>query len=410
MANAIAVLDAVRERVAEDAHGPRSSGASRSSSTPACASSRSTRSCARWRSSGRSSAASATASPTSKQLRFRYGVQVNSLGLTESQPENNVQRIVLEALAVTLGRNARARAIQLPGLERGARPAAAVGPAVVAAHPAGARLRDRPARVPRHLRGLEGHGRARRRAARGRARPRWPSSPSTAARSQAVDYMKAALVDSHRERIRRIEAGEQIVVGVNHYTETEPLAADRRRRRRHPHRRPGASRPQQREARRRSGARAATRPRSTPRWTSCAAVAARRREHHARDDRRRPRGRDDRRVGAGRCATSFGEYRAPTGVGEAAAGARGRGPRGAARGGRARQRGARAAAEDPRRQARPRRALQRRRADRRPRARRRHGRRLRGHPPDAVADRRERAAGGRPRRRPVDPVAARTAS
>src|SRR5690348_5321801 len=49
-----------------------------------------------------------------KQLRFRYGVQVNSLGLTESQPENNVQRIVLEALAVTMGRNARARAVQLP--------------------------------------------------------------------------------------------------------------------------------------------------------------------------------------------------------------------------------------------------------------------------------------------------------
>src|SRR5882757_2033280 len=49
-----------------------------------------------------------------KQLRFRYGVQVNSLGLTESQPENNVQRIVLEALAVTLGRDARARAVQLP--------------------------------------------------------------------------------------------------------------------------------------------------------------------------------------------------------------------------------------------------------------------------------------------------------
>src|SRR3954469_3712271 len=49
-----------------------------------------------------------------KQRRFRYGVQVNSLGLTESQPENNVQRIVLEALAVTLGRSARARAVQLP--------------------------------------------------------------------------------------------------------------------------------------------------------------------------------------------------------------------------------------------------------------------------------------------------------
>src|SRR6478735_1476762 len=49
-----------------------------------------------------------------RHLRFRYGVQVNSLGLTESQPENNVQRIVLEALAVTLGRNARARSVQLP--------------------------------------------------------------------------------------------------------------------------------------------------------------------------------------------------------------------------------------------------------------------------------------------------------
>ena len=49
-----------------------------------------------------------------KQRRFRYGVQVNSLGLTEAQPENNVYRIALEALAVTLGRNARARALQLP--------------------------------------------------------------------------------------------------------------------------------------------------------------------------------------------------------------------------------------------------------------------------------------------------------
>ena len=49
-----------------------------------------------------------------KMLRFRYGVQVNSLGLTEAQPENNIQRIVLEALAVTLSRDARARALQLP--------------------------------------------------------------------------------------------------------------------------------------------------------------------------------------------------------------------------------------------------------------------------------------------------------
>src|SRR3712207_9472655 len=49
-----------------------------------------------------------------KQRRFRYGVQVNSLGLTEAQPENNVQRIVLEMLGVTLSKNARARAVQLP--------------------------------------------------------------------------------------------------------------------------------------------------------------------------------------------------------------------------------------------------------------------------------------------------------
>ena len=139
MSNAIAVLDAVRERVAEEPHG-RGLRAHLVLRQRRRALRRGAREAARdGASSGRSSAASATASTDEKQLRFRYGVQVNSLGLTEAQPENNVQRIVLEALAVTLGRNARARAIQLPGLERGARPAAAVGPAVVAAHPAGPR-------------------------------------------------------------------------------------------------------------------------------------------------------------------------------------------------------------------------------------------------------------------------------
>ena len=93
-----------------------------------------------------------------RQLRFRYGVQVNSLGLTESQPENNVQRIVLEALAVTLGRNARARAVQLPAWNEALGLPAPVGPAVVAPHPTGAGLRDRPARVPGHLRRLDRHG------------------------------------------------------------------------------------------------------------------------------------------------------------------------------------------------------------------------------------------------------------
>ena len=105
-----------------------------------------------------------------KMLRFRYGVQVNSLGLTEAQPENNIQRIVLEALAVTLSRDARARAHPAARLERGDGPPPPLGPAVEPAHPAGARQRDRPARVPRHLRGLEGDGRPGRGADRGRPR------------------------------------------------------------------------------------------------------------------------------------------------------------------------------------------------------------------------------------------------
>ena len=66
------------------------------------------------RSCGTRSPASGTASRTPRMRRFRYGVQVNSLGLTEAQPENNVQRIVLEMLGVTLSKDARARAVQLP--------------------------------------------------------------------------------------------------------------------------------------------------------------------------------------------------------------------------------------------------------------------------------------------------------
>ena len=119
-----------------------------------------------------------------KLLRMRYGVQVNSLGLTEAQPENNVPRIVLEALAVTLGRNARARAIQLPawnealGLPRPWDQQWSLRIQQILA------VRDRPARLPRHLRGLEGDGRPGRRARRGRPRGDGASSPSTAARSR----------------------------------------------------------------------------------------------------------------------------------------------------------------------------------------------------------------------------------
>ena len=137
---------------------------------------------------------------------------------------------------------------------------------------------------------------------------------------EAVDYMKAALVDSHRERIRRIESGEQIVVGRQPLRGRRALAARRGRRRRHPHRRPGASRPSS-ATRSSRGARARDQAAVDAALAELAAAAAGDAEHHARDDRGRPRGRDDRRVGRGRCATAFGEFRAPTGVGEAAAGA-----------------------------------------------------------------------------------------
>ncbi len=154
-----------------------------------------------------------------KQLRFRYGVQVNSLGLTEAQPENNVQRIVLEALAVTLGRDARARAMQLPawnealGLPRPWDQQWSLRIQQVLAYETdlleypdifeGSVVMD--GLVAELLEGaraemavVEEHGGA----------------------VEAVGYMKAALVDSHRERIRRIEAGEQIVVGLNRFEST----------------------------------------------------------------------------------------------------------------------------------------------------------------------------------------------
>jgi len=156
----------------------------------------------------------------SKQLRFRYGVQVNSLGLTESQPENNVQRIVLEALAVTMGRDARARAVQLPawnealGLPRPWDQQWALRIQQVLAYETdileypdifeGSVVMD--GLVGELLQG---------------AREEMAVVAEHGGAVSAVDYMKAALVDSHRERIHRIESGEQIVVGINKYAETE---------------------------------------------------------------------------------------------------------------------------------------------------------------------------------------------
>ncbi|MBX5440665.1 MAG: cobalamin-dependent protein [Solirubrobacteraceae bacterium] len=156
-----------------------------------------------------------------RQLRFRYGVQVNSLGLTEQQPENNVQRIVLEALAVTLGRNARARAIQLPawnealGLPRPWDQQWSLRIQQVLAYETD--LLEYPdifegSKVMDGLVGelLEG------------ARAEMAVVAEHGGAVEAVPYMKAALVDAHRERIARIERGEQVVVGLNRFTETEP--------------------------------------------------------------------------------------------------------------------------------------------------------------------------------------------
>jgi (2R)-ethylmalonyl-CoA mutase len=162
-----------------------------------------------------------------RHLRFRYGVQVNSLGLTEAQPENNVQRIVLETLAVTLGRDARARAIQLPawnealGLPRPWDQQWSLRIQQVLAFETdileypdifeGSRVME--ALVEELLEG---------------ARAEMAVVAEHGGAVQAVPYMKAALVDSHRERLRRIEAGEQVVVGQNRFTESEdsPLTND----------------------------------------------------------------------------------------------------------------------------------------------------------------------------------------
>jgi (2R)-ethylmalonyl-CoA mutase len=162
-----------------------------------------------------------------RHLRFRYGVQVNSLGLTEAQPENNVQRIVLEALAVTLGRDARARAIQLPAWNE------ALGLPRPWDQQWSLRIQQVLAfetdllEYPDIFEGshvMDGLVAELLDAARGEMAVVAEHGGAV----EAVPYMKAALVESHRERIRRIEAGERVVVGLNRYTESEisPLTAD----------------------------------------------------------------------------------------------------------------------------------------------------------------------------------------
>ena len=164
-----------------------------------------------------------------KHRRFRYGVQVNSLGLTEAQPENNVQRIVLEMLGVTLSKKARARAIQLPawnealGLPRPWDQQWSLRMQQVLAFETDLLehddLFDGSHVVERKVTELKA-------AAREEIDRVQAMGGAVAAVEQG--YMKSALVASHAERRRRIEAGEDVVVGVNRFetTEPSPLTAD----------------------------------------------------------------------------------------------------------------------------------------------------------------------------------------
>src|SRR5690348_12366049 len=158
-----------------------------------------------------------------RALRFRYGVQVNSLGLTESQPENNVQRIVLEALAVTLGRDARARAVQLPawnealGLPRPWDQQWALRMQQVLAYETDLLeyedLFDGSRVVEAKVAGL---------VAEAKAEIDRVQEMGGAVAAVESGYMKGQLVTSLAERRRRMETGETVVVGVNRFESTEP--------------------------------------------------------------------------------------------------------------------------------------------------------------------------------------------
>ncbi|WP_407676027.1 protein meaA [Phycicoccus flavus] len=164
-----------------------------------------------------------------RQRRFRYGVQVNSLGLTEAQPENNVQRIVLEMLAVTLSKDARARAVQLPawnealGLPRPWDQQWSLRIQQVLAHESDLLEHEDlfegsvvvAAKVDELVAG---------------AREEMARVEELGGAVAAVEggYMKSELVASLARRRARIESGEEVVVGVNRWTTSEPnpLTAD----------------------------------------------------------------------------------------------------------------------------------------------------------------------------------------
>ena len=156
-----------------------------------------------------------------KLRRFRYGMQVNSLGLTEAQAENNVQRIILEMLGVTLSRDARARAIQLPtwnealGLPRPWDQQWSLRMQQVLAYETDLLQYD-DLFTGSHV--VE----ARTAELAEAAQAELDDVLALGGAFAAIDQLKTRLVTSHAERSRRIESGEQVVVGVNRFTETAP--------------------------------------------------------------------------------------------------------------------------------------------------------------------------------------------
>src|SRR3989440_4364722 len=160
-----------------------------------------------------------------KLRRFRYGVQVNSLGLTEAQPENNLQRIVLETLGVTLSRDARARAIQLPAWNE----------ALGIPRPWDQQWSLRIQQVLAYETDLLEYGdlfdgskviEAKTADLIDAATAELDDVVAIGGAFEAIDELKGRLVRSHTERVRRIENGELKIVGVNVFTETAPSPLD----------------------------------------------------------------------------------------------------------------------------------------------------------------------------------------
>ena len=335
-----------------------------------------------------------------KQRLFRYGVQVNSLGLTEPQPENNVTRIMIEMLAVTLSKNARARAVQLPawnealGLPRPWDQQWSLRMQQILAYETDlleyGDLFDGSPEISRKVEELKRE-----------AKEELKRIEEMGGAVAAVEsgYMKRQLVDSNTARLEAIERGDQVVVGVNKYLETEPspltggveaimtvseeAEVDQIERLK-----------AWRAARdAKAVALSARRPQ---------ARGARRQQHHAGLDRLRQSRRHHRRMGLDAARQLRRIPRADRRRQRDAQ--RRRRPRRHPRRRRPRVTQARPPPHLPGRQARPRRPLQRRRADRGAGARRRHAGGLSGHPADARGDRRGGARAEGACGRAVDPL------